>query len=134
MIRPALLLACLAAPAAAQTSLTPEAFLERLGTGTQRMTDAATGELVGTEEFLSGARSLYAHHDGTCVTGTLQADGAAICFDYPELEGTEIGRRHCFWPFEEGGALHVRSVDAPGHVRRLTPVPGIVQCEGRPSV
>ena len=132
MIR-ALALAALAGPAAAQSSLTPEEFLARLGTGTQRLTDAETGAHRGTEEFLSGARSLYAHSDGTCVAGRLEVDGAAICFVYPALDGTVFGARHCFWPFERDGALHVRSSTVPGDVQRLTPVPGAVECDGRPT-
>ncbi|PRY94929.1 hypothetical protein BCF33_0532 [Hasllibacter halocynthiae] len=132
-MRRALLLALLAAlPAAAQQSLTPDEFLDRVEGRTIRFTDTFSGAPVGTEEFLSRTRTVWAEADGTCVVGFVTVEGPTICFRYPDEYGDE---RWCWWPFEAEGDLHVR-LARPGaaDVQRATPVDATVQCEGRPSV
>ena len=132
MTRALALLALLAAPAAAQQSLTPDEFLDRVEGRTIEFVDDATGDLVGTEEFLSRTRTVWAEADGTCVIGQVTVEGPAVCFQYPEEYGEE---KWCWWPFEEaGGDLHVRLTTADS-VQEATELPGAtVQCEGRPSV
>ncbi|MGR3540182.1 MAG: hypothetical protein ACU0BS_01960 [Hasllibacter sp.] len=125
------LLALLAAPAAAQQSLTPEQFLDRVEGRTIEFTDDLTGDLIGTEEFLSRTRTVWAEADGTCVLGQVTVEGPAVCFRYPDEYGD---RKWCWWPFEDEGDLHVRLTTAES-VQRATELPGAtVQCEGRPSV
>ncbi|PRY94930.1 hypothetical protein BCF33_0533 [Hasllibacter halocynthiae] len=129
---PALLLVLLAAlPAAAQQSLTPDEFLDRLAPGSAIFAYPGDGDFIGAEEFLSRERSIYAHHDGTCAVGFLSVEGPQLCFDYPDLAPGQT--RHCWWPFEDGGALFVRSVDDPSHVQEVTPSDVPVACEGRPT-
>ena len=117
----------LTGPAAAQTSVAPAEFLDRVTPGTIVFTDTADGSLVGVEEFLEGRRSFYAHWDGRCTVGRITTDDAQLCFHYDD------GSTHCWWPFERDGVLHARSVDDPTHVQRAEPTTEVVRCEGRPT-
>ena len=130
-MRLAPLLALLAAPAIAQQSLTPDEFLDRVEGRTVEFSNAATGDLVGTEEFLSRDRTVWAEADGTCVVGYVTVEGPAVCFQYPDEYGDT---KWCWWPFEADGQLHVR-LTTSSSVQRATEVPNAtVQCEGKPSV
>ena len=102
--------AALAAPASAQQSLSPEAFLDIARGRTLTFTDAETGLLVGVEQFLPGRRTVWARADGTCAYGTVSVRGPELCFVYDD---DPAGRGpHCWWPLREGLRLFVRLADA----------------------
>ena len=136
MPRPALralaALALLAAPAAAQETMTPDAFLDRAAGRTLTFVSTPDGALVGTEQFLSRSRSVYARADGSCSYGKVTVEGPELCFRYED----DPGRAHCWWPFAEGGELHVRIADtASDEVQRVARIgDGPVTCTDAPAV
>lgn len=99
-----------AAPASAQQSLTPEAFLGLAEGRTLTFVDAGSGGLVGIEQFLGRDRTVWARADGTCARGTVTVRGAEVCFAYDDDEPGE--GPHCWWPLREGLQLFVRLADA----------------------
>ena len=118
--------------AAAQEMLTPDQFLDRAKGHTLTFVDAPSGVLIGTEQFISRSRSVYARADGTCAFGTVTVEGPELCFRYDD----DPGRAHCWWPFEMSGRLHVRLAEPDtGEVQRvdgLSDAPVI--CRPQPNV
>ncbi|MFO1141269.1 MAG: hypothetical protein U1E59_02585 [Amaricoccus sp.] len=88
----ALLLALLAAPAAAEDTLTPDAFAALVTGHTLHFT--LDGIPFGAEQYFDGQRSLWRFEDGSCESGRWWADGDRICFDYGDALGTECWRFH----------------------------------------
>ena len=129
----AALLLC-AAPACAQQSLTPEAFLGLVQGRTLTFADADTGTLVGVERFLPGGRTVWTRADGTCAYGTITVEGPELCFRYDD-DGPGEGP-HCWWPLREGLRLYVRLADAErNEVQRVTEITDEpLSCEALPSV
>ena len=121
-----------ALPAAAQETLTPEAFLDRADGRTLTFVSTPGGRLVGVEQFLSRSRSVYARADGSCAFGQVTVEGPEICFRYDD----DPGRAHCWWPFSQDGELHVRFADAGSdEVQRVARIgDGPVQCTNAPAV
>jgi hypothetical protein len=79
------LVAALAAPAAGETPMTPEAF-EALAEG-RTLHFSLDGAPFGAEQFLPGRRTLWRFADETCEPGRWRAEGAAICFEYVSEPG-----------------------------------------------
>ncbi|HRO12091.1 hypothetical protein [Amaricoccus sp.] len=79
---PAALLALLllAAPAAGQEILTPEAF-EAMAEG-RTLHFTHLGRPYGAEQYLPGRRSIWRYADGSCTQGRWWAEGERICFRY----------------------------------------------------
>ncbi len=129
----ALLTAALAAPALAQQSLTPEAFLEIARGKTLTFADADTGLLVGVERFLPGRRTIWTRADGTCAYGTVSIRGPELCFVYDDGPGRGP---HCWWPLREGTSLYVRLADAErSETQRITEIGDEpLSCAAVPSV
>ena len=89
----------------AQTRITPEAFLEAVKGKTVTFHDFSTGELVGTEEFLSPVLSVWRMVGRGCVYGQITTPDGQICFLYDDdPDGIPV----CWWPFEYKGKLMVR--------------------------
>ncbi|MCG6903126.1 MAG: hypothetical protein LJE68_10630 [Rhodobacter sp.] len=114
-------------PAAAQTRLTPDEFLDRAIGRTLTFSVFPTGEWVGTEQFLTRDRSVWAKHDGRCTYGDITRDGLYVCFRY-EDEPNEL---HCWVPFIHDAQLLVRgSLGEIQQVTEITEKPVI--CSGAP--
>ncbi|WP_234999117.1 hypothetical protein [Ruegeria sp. AU67] len=89
----------------AQTRITPEAFLDAVLGKTVDFHDVRSGDLVGTEEFLSSTVSVWRREGRGCVYGHITTPNGQICFLYDdEVEGPAV----CWWPFEYKGRLMVR--------------------------
>ncbi len=89
----------------AQTRITPEAFLDAVLGKTVDFHDFRSGDLVGTEEFLSSTVSVWRREGRGCVYGHITTPNGQICFLYDdEVEGPAV----CWWPFEYKGKLMVR--------------------------
>ena len=91
----AILAILLAAPAAAQETLPPEAFA-KLATG-HTLHFTLDGVPFGAEQYFDGQRSLWRFEDGSCESGRWWADGDRICFDYGDDLGPEC------WRFRQAG-------------------------------
>lgn len=122
-----------AAPAGAQQSLTPEAFLDLADGRTLTFVDGETDALVGVEQFLGRDRTVWARADGTCAFGLVTVRGPEVCFEYDD-DGPDEGP-HCWWPLREGFRLYVRLADAERESRQriaaITDEP--VACAGNPG-
>ncbi|MCG7519180.1 hypothetical protein [Ruegeria sp. Ofav3-42] len=101
----AALLALLPLAAQAQTRITPEAFLSAVQGKTVMFHDYPTGELVGTEEFLSPTLSVWRMVGRGCVYGQITTPDGQICFLYDD---DEDGIPVCWWPFLHEDRLMVR--------------------------
>ncbi|SDF47408.1 hypothetical protein [Sulfitobacter delicatus] len=106
----------LALPAAAQTLLTPDEFLDRAESRTLTFEDWPAGGLVGVEEFLSRQHSRWVHADGHCTRGQITVEAPYVCFRYED----DPGRAHCWLPFDYEGKLLVQSPE--GNVQMVTEV------------
>lgn len=126
-------LLCLAFPASAQQSLTPEDFLGLTRGKTLTYVDPATGELIGFEHFLPGGRTVWTRADGRCTHGTISVEGSEICYSYEDDDDGE--GPHCWWPLREDGRLYVRLADAAREERQritsITEEP--LSCEAVPT-
>ncbi|WP_058274341.1 hypothetical protein [Ruegeria atlantica] len=101
----AALLALTPLTAQAQTRITPEAFLDAVLGKTVDFHDFRSGDLVGTEEFLSSTVSVWRREGRGCVYGQITTPNGQICFLYDDaVEGPAV----CWWPFEYKGKLMVR--------------------------
>ena len=99
------LAALLPLTATAQTLIEPEAFLTALKGKTVRFHDVPSGDLVGTEEFLSTTVSVWRMEGRGCVYGQITTPNGQICFLYDDdADGLPV----CWWPFEHEGRLMVR--------------------------
>ena len=98
---------CVVTPLAtqAQTRITPEAFLGAVKGKTVRFYEIVSGDLVGTEEFLSQTVSVWRMEGRGCVYGQITTPDGQICFLYDDdVDGVPV----CWWPFEHKGKLLVR--------------------------
>lgn len=93
-----LALACLAAPALAQTPLTGEEFSAQV-TG-KTVTYQQQDFVFGIEEYLDGNKVRWSVAPGECQYGSWYAEGDEICFVY-EYDPVP----HCWSFWLEGGAL-----------------------------
>lgn len=99
--------ALLATPfaALAQTRITPEAFLSAVQGKTVDFYEIRSGDLVGTEQFLSPSLSVWKERGDTCVYGQITTPNGQICFLYDnDLDGIPV----CWWPFLHQDRLMVR--------------------------
>jgi hypothetical protein len=122
----ALFLACLASCGAAQTLLSPQAFLDRVEGRTVEARSAETGALVGLEHFYDRARVLWKPSGGACVTGSVRGEENRICFRYDRGRGGA-----CWWPFLHEGRLMVQNSEAFGDM--LVIAPSRVRIDCRPG-
>ncbi|MFM7334795.1 MAG: hypothetical protein ACKO2N_14235 [Tabrizicola sp.] len=109
--------------AQAQTPMTPEEF-ERWATG-KTLDYATDGQVWGSEAYLPGRRVVDADTGGPCRDGSWYADGDAVCFVYPDFDGT-----HCWLYWREGDAVFAKPVlsapeDAP---QRVSPAATPLAC------
>ncbi|MEO0390878.1 MAG: hypothetical protein AAF218_08045 [Pseudomonadota bacterium] len=93
-----------AAPASAQTRITPEDFLDRVLGKTVAFYARESGNLVGVEQFLSRELSVWRGQENKCVYGEITTPDGQVCFLYRDL-GREVPT--CWWPFEVDGNLLV---------------------------
>lgn len=130
----ATLMAALAAPAGAQESLTPEAFLRLAEGKTLAFTDAGDGALVGIERFLPHRRTVWIRADGGCAHGTVTVEGPEVCFVYDDDAPGE--GPHCWWPLREGAGVFVRIADAAfDEVQKVSEIADEpLSCEAEPAV
>lgn len=98
----ALLLLFLAAPAAAETVVAPDAF-ERLAEG-RTLHFTLDGQPFGAEQFFPGRRTLWRYAEEGCQRGVWRAEGERICFAYEGLDGPIC------WRFVDTGAGHVAAL------------------------
>jgi hypothetical protein len=93
-----------AAPATAQTKLSPEAF-EALSEG-RTLHFSLDGLPFGSEQFFTGRRSLWRTPDGQCEAGVWRSEGDVICFEY---DGTP--EPQCWLFLQEGSDLRAERVE-----------------------
>ena len=94
-----------AGAAGAQTRIPPETFLDEAVGRTLTFSMIGTGEIVGTEFFLSREQSVWEQADGTCTRGRITTPDGKICFLYDHQP--ERGPV-CWWTFRYEGRLMVR--------------------------
>ncbi|MDA7963133.1 hypothetical protein [Ruegeria sp.] len=88
-----------------QTAISPEAFLNAAVGKTLQFYEIRSGDLVGTEEFLSHNVSVWREHDRDCVYGQITTPNGQICFLYDnDADGIPV----CWWPFLHQDRLMVR--------------------------
>ncbi|WP_103256469.1 hypothetical protein [Tabrizicola aquatica] len=124
-MRRAFLLALLAAPAAAQTPMTPEEF-EAWATG-KTLDYAVGGQVWGSEAYHPGRRVTDADADGPCRAGRWFPREGAVCFVYQDLPG-----EHC-WRFWRDGQTVLASpltADPADPPQTVTPAAGPLACPG----
>lgn len=90
-----------ASPLAAQTKITPDAFLDQAEGHTLTFRNFRTDRLVGIEQFLDRTRSVWARENGTCTYGRIEIEGGLVCFRYEDQSGTT----HCWQPYVHEGDL-----------------------------
>lgn len=91
--------------AAAQTVITPEAFLDAVLGKTVTFYEIRSGDLVGTEQFLNSTTSVWREEGRGCVYGQITTPNGQICFLY---DNDRDGLPVCWWPFMHEGQLMVR--------------------------
>jgi len=130
MIRMAVALLLMAAPAVAQDRLTPDQFLNLVEKRTASFSTFPGGQPVGTEQFLSRSRTVWARANGTCAFGRVSANDEQVCFDYDDdLPGV----RHCWVPFLRDARLFVASTDDLGEVQEVVEISDVpVACTQAP--
>lgn len=110
--------------AQAQQQLTPDQFLDRADGNTFTFEHFPNGGVVGVEQFLSRARSVWATPSGVCTYGRIEVRGTELCFIYEDLPDPE----HCWIPFDSDEGLVVFSgLQSIQRVTRITKEPVI--CE-----
>ncbi len=129
IVRLAACIAALAAPAAAQEApMSPDTFLDAVAGRTVSFVLHPGGGLVGVERFVDRERSVWTRPDGRCALGEVTVRADKLCFAYDDDPSVD----HCWWPFKEAGALHVRSTGS-GEVQRVAGVKErLLGCEGEP--
>lgn len=101
---------------AAQTQITPDAFLDQVVGKTLTFSTFESGSLVGVEQFLRRDLSVWAAVDLRCTYGEIEVRGPLICFIYEDNPNPE----NCWMPFVDDQGLIVmsRSFD----IQRITAV------------
>lgn len=94
----------LAAPVAAQTLISPDAFLDAVVGKTVTFHEIHSGIPVGTEQFLSRTLTAWRRTGEGCVYGQVTTLGGQICFLYDNDPDGPV----CWWPFLHDGDLLVR--------------------------
>lgn len=107
---------CAGAPIAAQTQITPDAFLDQAVGKTLTFSTFETGALVGVEQFLRRDRSVWAGVNLRCTHGEIEVRGPLVCFLYEDNPDPE----NCWMPFVDDQGLIVmsRSFD----IQRITAI------------
>ncbi|MEM6660154.1 MAG: hypothetical protein AAF625_18855 [Pseudomonadota bacterium] len=91
--------------AAAQSLISPEAFLEAVVGKTITFYEIRSGDKVGTEQFLSHTVSVWRMEGKGCVYGQITTPNGQICFLYDDnADGIPV----CWWPFLHQDRLMVR--------------------------
>ena len=120
------LIVLFAAPAHAESRLSPEAF-ERLSTG-RTLFFTQNGELFGAEEYHENRQVIWRFVGGRCVRGTWWAEeGDAICFNY---RGSELVQCWGFFEDEEGYFARAEGADPAGDLRVAESTTMALPCEG----
>ncbi|WP_254055871.1 hypothetical protein [Ruegeria sp. EL01] len=91
--------------AAAQTVITPDAFLDTAVGKTLKFYEIRSGDLVGTEQFLNRTTSVWRQEGEGCVYGQITTPNGQICFLY---DNDPDGFPVCWWPFMYKDRLLVR--------------------------
>lgn len=110
------LMAMTAGPAAAQDRLTPDQFLDLVDQRTASFATFPNRQPVGTEQFLSRTRTVWARANGTCAYGVVTTGDGQVCFDYDD---DPPGLRHCWVPFLRDARLFVASTSDLGEVQEV---------------
>jgi hypothetical protein len=119
----------LAAPAAAQEQMTPEAFLDLALGRTLSFSSISSGNLVGVEQFLRRDLSVWADESGRCTYGRIEERGPLLCFVYEDAPDPN----NCWIPFNDGGTLLVLS-ERTREVQRISDISDKpVICDGAPT-
>jgi hypothetical protein len=119
----------LAAPAAAQEQMTPEAFLDLALGRTLSFSSISSGNLVGVEQFLRRDLSVWADESGRCTYGRIEERGPLLCFVYEDAPAPN----NCWIPFNDGGTLLVLS-ERTREVQRISDISDKpVICDGAPT-
>lgn len=119
MIRAALFACLCAAPSAAQDRLTPEQFLDLVDQRTASFSTFPDRLPVGTEQFLSRTRTVWARANGTCAYGIVTTRDGQVCFDYDD---DPPGVVHCWVPFLRDARLFVASTGDVGEVQEVVDI------------
>ncbi|MGC1495048.1 MAG: hypothetical protein WA790_04510 [Sulfitobacter sp.] len=123
-----LLFGWMAQNVAAQTQISPDAFLDQAVGNTLTFNDSKDGHVVGVEKFLRRDQSVWAPEDGFCSYGKITIRGPLICFlyeDYPDPH-------NCWMPFMDERGLLVMSRSS-FQVQRITAIDDTpVACEDAP--
>ncbi len=111
----------LPAGAVAQTAISPDAFLDAVIGKTVTFYEIRSGQLVGTEQFLSRNTSVWRENGLGCVYGQITTPNGQICFLYDnDTDGVPV----CWWPFLHHDRLLVRLATFIGgeiqEVRRIS--------------
>ncbi|WP_299729759.1 hypothetical protein [uncultured Tateyamaria sp.] len=119
LARRAALLCLFALPVMAQERLTPDEFLDLLDQRTASFSTFPNRQPVGTEQFLSRTRTVWARANGTCAYGTVSAEEGQVCFNYDD---DLPGARHCWVPFLRDARLFVASTSDLGEVQEVVQI------------
>ncbi|MGI9369636.1 MAG: hypothetical protein ACR2O2_12445 [Ruegeria sp.] len=94
-----------ALPAAAQTLISPDQFLDMAVGKTLTFYHYQTGAFVGVEQFLNRSLTVWQEGEDTCVYGQISVPDGQICFLY---DNDDSGVPVCWWPFLHDDRLMVR--------------------------
>jgi hypothetical protein len=104
-MRLALLACLLASGAGAETLMTPDEF-DAWSVG-KTLDYSVDGQVYGSETYRPDRKVTDANINGPCVEGSWYADGDAVCFIYPSLEGT-----HCWYFWRDGDQVFAQPTNA----------------------
>jgi len=117
--------------AAAQNIITPEAFLDVAIGKTLEFYEIRSGDLVGTEQFLSRTTSVWRQEGEGCVYGQITTPNGQICFLY---DNDPDGLPVCWWPFMHKDRLLVRLASfSDGEIQEVRSITtNSLNCPGAP--